>query len=237
MADQYSCPDADDPNADVAGLYPTGTVPEDRIERLSSLCSFGQTPRMITAMLRQILLQHFVDANNVRDPYLRQYLLDNGVWSADEETGLYIESLSRWRPELTEARPAVVIQGHAWRWRRVGIGNFSGERWRTGEMCYAGLWQGSHTVFAIGNEGAETQTLAAEIAKLLLNFGPLIIDQMSLHDFQVLEIGELSALKEATENYVSPVNMAYVAEEAWSLQVDAPRLKRIVFNTEDIVGY
>lgn len=237
MATPTSCPGADDPNADVAGLYPQGTVPEDRTGKLSSLCSFGQTPRMITAMIRQILLQHFVDVNNVRDIHLRQYLEDNGVWSADETTGLYIESLSRWRPELTEARPAIVIKPGAWRWRRVGIGNFSGERWRSGEMCYAGLWQGSHTVFAIGNEGAETQTLAVEIAKLLLHFGTLIIDQMNLHRFEVLEIGEPSALKEATENYVSPVNMAYIAEEAWSLQVDAPRLKRIVFNLEDIVGY
>jgi hypothetical protein len=91
-------------------------------------------------------------------------------------------------------------------------------------------------VFAVGNEGAETQILATETAKVIAWYGPLITDQMNMHRWGITKIGALSALQESTENYVVPVDVAYVAEESWTLQVDAPRLKRIVFNTDALLA-
>jgi hypothetical protein len=204
--------------------------------KLSALCSFGQTPRMLTGVIRQILTQHFADPDQISDAHLREFLEREGAWSPGLDSGIYIESIARWRPELTEARPAIIIKEGDWVWRRVGIGDFSGADPRDGRRYFAGLWKGTHTVFAIGNEGAETQILAAEFAKLLAWYGPIITDQMNLHRWMVIKIGALSALKEATENYVVPVDIAYVAEEAWSLQEDAPRLKRIVFDVEELLG-
>lgn len=223
------------PNSGVDELYPDGTAPEVRLDKLSAICSFGHTPRMMTGIFRQILLQNFVDAENVRNAHLRRYLQTNGVWSPGPESGLYIESLLKWRPELTEARPALVIKEGDWEWMRVGIGDRAGGDWRSGKQSFMGYWKGTHTVFAIGNEGAETQILAAEVAKLLLWYGNLIADQMSLHRFVPIGIGAPAALQESTENYVVPVSFAYVAEEQWSTIEDAPRLKRIVFNIDELV--
>lgn len=231
-----TCPDSSSPNSGVEHLYPSGSSPADRIPKLSALCSYGQTPRMLTGVIRQILLQHFVDPNQIANDHLRAYLEREGTWSSGTDSGIYIESLARWRPELTESRPAIVIKEGDWTWRRVGIGDLSGNDPRDGQHYYAGLWNGTHTIFAIGNEGAETQTLAAEVAKLLVWYGPIITDQMNLHRWMVIKIGALNALKEATENYIVPVDVAYVAEEAWSLQVDAPRLKRIVFSADELLG-
>jgi hypothetical protein len=230
------CPNSDNPNSGVEDLYPPGTIPVQRIDKLSSLCSLGQSPQMLTGVIRQILLQHFADASQISNDHLREILERDGVWSPGVNSGIYIESLARWRPELTEARPAILIKEGDWTWRRVGIGDLSGRDARSGQETFAGLWNGTHTIFAVGNEGAETQILAAEIAKLLVWYGPTITDQMNLHRWMVIKIGALAALKEATENYIAPVDVAYVAEEAWSLQVDAPRLKRIVFDAEELLG-
>lgn len=231
------CGDSSNPNsAEIQDLYPAGAVPVDRIPKLSALCSFGHTPRLVTGIIRQILMQHFADANQVSNAHLRAYLEREGVWSSGVTSGMYIESLARWRPELTEARPAIVIKEGNWRWKRVGIGDQYGTDDRDGRTFYAGLWCGTHTIFAIGGEGAETQILSTEVAKQLLYYGPVITDQMELHRWILLEIGAVQALKEATENYIVPVTVAYVAEEAWSLQVDAPRLKRITFNTDELLG-
>lgn len=227
--------DSNNPNSGVDHLYPEGSTPEVRVDKLSALCSFGHTPRLITGIIRQILLQYFIDPQNVRNNYLRAALERSGAWSDGVNSGIFIESLDRWRPEVTEARPAIVIKEGDWNWMRVGIGDQAGVDWRSGKSSYLGYWRGTHTVFAIGGEGPETQILSAEVAKLLLYYGPTIMHQMDLHRFVMLQIGAMSALKESTENYIVPVNVAYVAEEQWSLQEDAPRLKRINFNVDELL--
>ena len=233
---QATCPNSSNPNSGVDGLYPAGSAPEDRVPRLSALCSFGQTPRMVTGILRQLLMQHFADPRQISNPTLRSMLERGGAWRPGVNDGLYIESVARWRPEVTEKRPAILLKEGDWQWIRVGIGDYAGSSWRDGREQFAGLWRGSHTVFAVGNEGAETQILATETAKVIAWYGPLITDQMNMHRWGITKIGALSALQESTENYVVPVDVAYVAEESWTLQVDAPRLKRIVFNTDALLA-
>ncbi len=223
-------------NGDDPG-FPPGSRPEDRRFRLSTLCSMGMTPRLMTGIIRQILLQHFVDPNQIFNPNLRDQLVQNGAWTSGPESGIYIEALDRWRPEMTEKRPALVIKEGDWTWERRGIGNQAGYDWRDGKQYYAGFWKGSHTVFAVGNEGAETQLLSWEARTVLTWYSPVIMDQASLHQFEPLRLGALQALDESTENYIIPIDYAYVAEETWSLQEDAPRLKKIVFDVDELVGY
>jgi hypothetical protein len=189
----------------------------------------------MTGTVRQILLQHFADANNVMNQHLRERLQRDGVWQPGPESSLYIESLSLWRPDITEARPALLIKEGDWNWWRASIGDSDGVDWRSGKASFFGYWKGSHTVFAVGREAAETQLLAVEVAKVLLYFGPMIFEQLALHRFVMLQIGALRAIKESTENYIVPVSFGYVAEERWSLQADAPRLKRVHFNTDDML--
>lgn len=234
---QTCCPAPPETNADeVEALFPRGTRPEIRIPKLSALCSFGETPRLMSGTIRQILLQHFADSGNIMSASLRAYLEQEGVWTGDEKTSLYIETLARWRPELTEARPAIIIKEGDWQNERVGIGDMFGADARTGAVSYCSHWRGTHVIFALGGEGAETQVLAAEIAKLLVWFGPVIMDQLELHRFLLTSVSGLHAVQEATENYVAAVSVGYVAEERWDLTVEAPRLRRIVFQPEEVLS-
>lgn len=230
-----NCPGVDDPNEGVDGYYPPGTEPEDRRNPISSICSFGHTPRLMTGIVLQILRQHFADAAHVANRFLRGILQRDGTWRAGADTGLYIEALDVWRPELTEKRPAVVVKEGDWKWLRMAIGDQAGYDYRSGAEYYAGYWQGTHSVFAIGREPAETQLLAAEVGKLLLFFGPQIMDWMALHRFVMVKLGALRALQESSENYVAPIDVAYVAEERWKTQQDAPRLKRIVLDLDELL--
>lgn len=222
---------------DKNSIFPPGSTPEARLNIPSALCSLGMTPRLVTGFIRQIFLQHFADINQIMNPSLRDKLKRDGAWTPDENSGLYIEALAHWRPELTEFRPAILIKEGDWNYDRRVIGDQAGQEWRDGRQFYAGFWKGSHTMFIVGKEAAETQLLSIEVAKLLLYYGPVICDQMQLHRFVMLRIGAVSALKEATENYVVPVSVAYVSEETWSLQVDAPRLKKISIDINAVIGY
>lgn len=214
---------------------PVLAVPQTRVPKLSSLCSFGLTQLVMTGALRQVFCQHFADPENLISESLRTTMRREGAWREGPESGLQIESLGRWRPELTEARPGIIIKSGEWTWLRVGIGDQAGADLRSGRRSFGGFWQGTHTIFALGNEGAETQVLAAEVAKVLLWFGPVIADQLCLQRFLIVSIGELAALEESTENYVVPINIGYVAPEEWFLQDDAPRLKRIEFRASAIL--
>lgn len=235
MRIDVNCLDSVDPNASVEELYPAGTAPEDRRGSVNSLCALGPTPRLLSGMLRQLLTQHFVDPNQIVNFHLRQTLQEQGAWKEDVGSGILIESIHRWRPEQFGALPALLIKDGDWTWRRVGIGNQAGGDWRTGERFFSGMWAGSHVVFAISSEPAAAQLLAAETAKLLLYYSEEIEKHLNLRRFEVVRIGALSALQEADGQYVSPVDMAYIADETWLTQPDAPRLKRVVFRADDIV--
>lgn len=219
---------------DVEALFPADALPENRIGAVSSLCSFGMRPHVMTGFLKQLLLQHYCDAENLEEIILRTRFRDVGAWLPSERTGIYIESITQWRPELAEKRPALVIKRNGWRWERHIIGEHADTEWEEGAQFFVGFWFGSHTIFAIGSKPAETELLATETVNTILQYGQLITDQMGLHRFVPVEIGGIAALEESRQHYVVPLTFAYAAEESWKLETHAPRLKRIQFRRSDL---
>ena len=234
------CNNAQNP-PEVEAQFPAGSGPEKRIERVSSLCSYGMRPHVMTGLLRQLLLAHYSDPNNIEEPRVRRQLEELGMWKPSDNGlnagGILIESITRWQPATADKRPAILIKRNGWRWMRQGIGDKLGTNPFEGTSAYAGMWEGSHTLFCLAPAGAETEFLATETVKFLHNFGPWIRDQMNLHQFFVSEVGGVGEVQEAIQGYAVPVTVAYMAEEAWQLQPYAPRLKRIVFKATDILSY
>lgn len=231
-----ACAEPNNP-ADVEAMFPGDVSPQVRMGTLSALRSLGYTPQVVSGAILQALRQHFCDPANIMNHRLRAYLQREGAWGAGRSSGLYIEVLAKWEPRETERRPAILIKENDWEMSRSVIGGIADEDWRLGVTTYLGMWQGTHTIFALGNEGAETQILAAEIARLMVWFSQVFCEQLSLHRFQMIQLGALSAVEESTEHYVAPVTVAYQAEEVWDLQLEAPRLKRITFTADEFVTY
>jgi hypothetical protein len=232
MAD---CPPEPPNPPEIEALYPDGTVPEERFRRLPAVCSFGDSPILITGALCQTFQQLFADPLNIRSWIVRKMMEREGPWRADsDDAGIYIESIANWRPELTQSRPAIIIKGGDWTFARQGIGNQLGADVETGERFFAGFWSGSHTIFVIGKEGGETQAISGEVVKNLLHFSENIAAMLELHRFTVARWGGLAELEESPEHYVVPIDVAYVLEERWSTQIEAPRLKRIEFRPRQL---
>lgn len=219
---------------DVERLFPAGSSPENRFDTVSALCSIGMRPHVMTGFLKHVLMQHFVDPDNIQEILLRTRFKEVGGWKADESTGIYIESVTRWRPELTEMRPALLVKRNEWKWDRVTIGGKAGSEYVEGAEHFHGFWQGSHTIFAIGNKAAEVELLAAEVGRFLVWASPTITEQMDLHRFIPVSVGGLAVVEESTKNYAVPITFAYVAEENWTLTPLAPRLQRFEFKRSDL---
>jgi hypothetical protein len=225
---------------EIEAQFPDGSTPEKRLGTVSALCSYGMRPHVMTGFLRQLLMTHFADPNNIEEPKIRRHVETLGTWKpADQGTdsgGILIESITRWLPNTADKRPAILIKRNSWRWMQQGIGDLAGKNDYTGESNYVGFWEGSHTVFCLAPSGVETEFLTTEVVKFLIHFSPLIRAQMDLHKFIVSEVGGVGEVQEVVQGYAVPVTVAYVAEEAWSLQPYAPRLKRIVFKASDLLS-
>jgi len=219
---------------EVEALYPSGSTPQPRFDRASALCSIGSTPLILTGALRQLFLQHFADPQNLISATLREYLTTEGVWQ-ENGSSLLVEAITRFDVSHLGTRPALIIKDNAWQWQRVVIGNLAAYDAMTGTHYYAGLWTGSHTVFVISQQAAETQQIAVEVMRLLLYYGAQLQEDFNLQRFQVMEVGALSALKESREHYVVPVTVQYVAPESWYTEQEAPRLKKIVFKASEML--
>ncbi len=237
------CPQNQNP-PEVEDLFPEGSETENRLPKVSALCSYGMRPHVMTGFLRQLLIGHFADTDNIDDPKLRQQLQELNDWKpAENDTyekvygPILIESITRWVPNQIDKRPAILIKRNGWKWQKQGIGDITSTNAYTGSTSYAGLWDGSHTLFCLSQNGAETEFLATEVVKFLIKFSPMIREQMDLHRFFVSDVGGIGEIQEVIQGYAVPVNVAYMAEEAWTLQPYAPRLKRIVFKASDLLTY
>lgn len=237
MTTAKACPEGPPNSDEIEALYPEGSTPGVRFGCLSALCSYGVTQLVMTGALRQVLIQHFSDTRNILNGSVRKRLQRDGVWNASpNSTAILIESLHSWKPPLTESRPGLLIKEGEWTWRRFGIGDNAGTDTRTGTTTYAGFWYGSHTIFAVANEAAEAQTLADETKICLQMFEGEIATQLRLQRFIPVSIGEVAELKESSEHYVVPVVFAYVVPSAWTVQPEAPRLKRITWSLKEVLG-
>ena len=235
-----TCDNSQNP-PEVEALFPEGSAPENRVNKVSSLCSYGMRPHIMTGFLRQLLIGNFSDPANIEEVRIRRHVEELASWKPSDTSeagtapGILVESITRWNPNNTDRRPAVLIKRNEWKWLRQGIGDSTAGNVYTGSTSYAGFWEGSHTLFCLAQNGAETEFLATEVVKFLVTFSPMIRAQMDLHKFYVAGVGGVSEVQEVIQGYAVPVTVSYVAEEAWAVQPYAPRLKRIVFKASELL--
>lgn len=193
-----------------------------------ALCDEGWRPLSLTSLILYVVRSHFSDANNIKAPVLQDKL-----WTMGTDTGILVESIGRWRPQLTEKRPAVIVKRNALKVLRQGINDrmMLGTGIDQARSTYATLVQGSHTLFCLAGESAEAEVLGAEVYQELLQFAPAIRSAMSLHRFQVVDISELTLIEEATENFAVMITVAYVFEEAWEIVSMSPKMAGVTTST------
>ena len=199
-----------------------------------SLCENGWQPLLLTGLFRDMFIRHFSDAASIRANDLKQF-----IWKEDASSGIVIESVYRWRGDLVEKRPAILVKRNAYRQTRLGINDeviglgTSGDLYeneRGAISRHTVNWVGSHTIFCIHGTGASCEILASEVVDELTMFAPAIRQYLSLMDFQVTEVGAISELEEASENYVIPVTVGWVYNKQWDLHLESLPLRQVVQN-------
>lgn len=176
---------------------------------------------MIMGLMRDQLIRHFATPLNIEEPDLR-----NAIWREDTKTGILIESIHRWRGDLVEKRPAVILKPNSRKNVRIGIGDVLGTTGQ-GQTQYQTFWVGSHTLFCLHGSGASVEILATEVQRELTQFGPLMRQYLTLFDFQVTEVGAVAEVQEAKEGFVVPVTVGWNYAEQWQLDLESRKLTKI----------
>jgi hypothetical protein len=196
---------------------------------LSYLCSQGWHPLLITGFFRDLLIRQWANATNIKFPEMKRY-----VWKEDVSTGILIESVHRFRADLVEKRPAIMIKRNSF--RNVPVG-FAGESIGSGINAYQNekgaitqhttFFAGSHTLFCIHGTGASTELLASEVLQHIVECMPPIRRQLGLRQFSVTEVGNIQQLEESDENYVVPITVGWAYQHTWELKLQSLPLQAV----------
>jgi hypothetical protein len=209
---------------------------------ISYLCDNGWQPLLITGFLRDFLIRHWADPQNIIAPELKKF-----VWSEQPTSGILIESVHRYRADIVEKRPAIMIKRNSFRNMQTGI---SGQIFGGGFVAYENekgavsqhttLFVGSHTLFCIHGSGASTEILATEVMLQLTAFLHPIRMNLGLRQFSVAEVGAIQELEEAKETYVVPITVGWGYEHTWELKDDSLPLQSIsltsILGVDDEIG-
>lgn len=191
----------------------------------SNLCSKGWRPILITGLLRDLLVRHFATPQNITEDDLRKY-----IWQENPPTGILIESIHRWRGDLVEKRPAIILKRNAYQNMRFGIA----DRVRTtedGHVEFTTGWVGSHTVFCIHGTGASVELLATEVVSYLNRFHPVIVEYLGLLRWNVTEVGAIAEIEEAKESFVVPITIGWAYTDNWRIELESMKLRRVTLST------
>ncbi len=193
------------------------------------LCENGWQPLLITGFLRDMLARYWSDPTNIVAPENKQY-----VWSEGKDSGILIESVYRYRADLVEKRPAIMIKRNSFRNVQTG---FNGEILGGGMAAYENekgaisrhstLFAGSHTLFCIHGTGASTEILANEVMGHLMTALLPIRRHLGLRQFSVTEVGAIQELEESSENYVIPITVGWGYEFTWELKLESLPLQAV----------
>ena len=197
--------------------------PQPAFDTGNNLKALGITPHIVTGFLRDWLTNRFSDPDNIVNDKSRGLL-----WRATQPTNILIESITRWKPETTETRPAIIIKRGNWTSSRLVLNDSAGtDNFFLGSTTYGRLMTGSHTLFCIANTGAQAEVLAGEVFKDLNIYGLVIANVLNLIKFEAVELGQIFQVEEGKENYAAPIVVQYTRQEVWTLAQQGPILKRI----------
>lgn len=163
--------------------------------------------------------------------------LQGYIWDKDNtKTKIQIQPIWAYNLQDIQNRPALYVKRNSMKTQRLGINDGLGvkvTRDADGKVLHVGGEKhaiavlGSHTIFCVGNTGAEAELLGAEVFNHLVGFAPILRAELHFHRLLVMEMGEIALLEEFDDHFVIPVVVAYAFTRSWQIIQVAPWLKTL----------
>jgi hypothetical protein len=207
------------PTSDLLVLYDWTSI--------QGICPKGFDIRSLDKLIFKLVSGHFASADTIINSSLKKYIYTNDP----NTTKIRIAYNTRFAPASDERTPAIIIKRLAQAGNRIVIGDRSEERdpseIENGIARYVRQVQGGHRLVAISTVDGEAEALAAECWEFLNCLSPILRRILPLHDFQVMNMGELGIMQDMGNLLGVPIDLAYIYEYAWTLTTQAPKISGI----------
>ncbi len=216
----------------------------------SSLCATGHPANVLTGIFVRILREHFSLADNLEYEGSNEFesetsplpkrQLQQYIWNEDNTvTHIQIQPVWAYNSQDIQRRPGIYVKRNSLQPQKLAINDgytMNAGRDENGKVInikgeYKSiLMVGSHTVFCVGDSGAEVELIGAEVFEHLQGFAQVIRQDAKLHKFAVMELGEVALLDEFVEHFVVPIVVGYAFTWTWRVDKIAPRLKTVTID-------
>ncbi len=214
------------------------TEPQAIQPPVSSLCTTGLDPYLITGLLLQELREHFLHGVRIEHSRLQGLRWVPSVADPNtsdvERTTILLEPVYTWDPRHTQARPAVLVRRDA-----VKLEN---NRWMGNNMAQPqfGAGDGSethimpitggHTLLCIATAAGIVETLAMEVARLFYRSGLVFTRKFPFNSFMVTQVSEVQRIEESDEHFAVAVQLQYAYTDQWTIVQQNPLMKGVNLN-------
>jgi hypothetical protein len=179
-------PEDSDATIDMSPPNYAGGFPSVDVSKYDYLCDTIPTINMIQGLIMSMIAHHFSDARNIINPTLRQYTWDPDV----TQTNIIINIEEDWDPQITDRRPAVYLTRKAMKVMKLSINDEMQGGRNDGKQHFAVVVEGSHDLIVRGKGGSMTDSLAEEVAFLLVRITPLIRVWLKLVQLRVTDVSD-----------------------------------------------
>jgi hypothetical protein len=207
----------------------------DTANRLELLCHIRKTPNVLYGMFSEIIKQFYSNEDN-----LPIELPSDSIWDPDPaKTQIWIDTELKWDPESIEHRPAIYVELSQITYKPTAGGHDGaiGMDLEQGEYHFSRTGNGTVSFNHVGNTKGESAALAGATADFLDGFGKVIKDSLNFEIFEIVGLSPISLDKESRDRYRSIVAVNYVFQDTWSLKLESPKLKRLIFRAgQNLLG-
>lgn len=198
---------------------------ENISQKVKLLCHLRKTPLVLYGLFVEVTRQMYVNDLNFPIDVCAK-------WDKDlNKTKIWIDTEFKWEDESPSFRPAIYIRLGAIQYKSV-TGRHDAlysQDLVQGETHYSRSGTGTFTLVHIGHSKGESVALAGASLDFLDAFSTVIRDDLNFTTFELITTNPMTVDKEAREKYRSEVVIAFAFEDSWSLKLESPKLKRIVF--------
>jgi hypothetical protein len=199
------------------------------------LCHIRKTPNVLYGMFLEVIRQFYSQEDN-----LPIEIPGNKIWHPDpEQTKVWIDTELEWDPDAIEFRPAIYV-GLA----QIGYKGTSGRHdgalgmdLEQGEYFFSRTGSGMVTFNHVGSTKGESAAFAGATLDFLDGFGSVIKDMFHFEIFELKQLSPIQLDKESRERYRSIVAVNFEFQDTWTLKLESPKLKRLVFRAgQNLMG-
>lgn len=199
--------------------------PQDVASRASLLGNIRKTPIVLYGIFTEICRQFYSDAANLPLDVVK-------VWNPDvKKTAIWIDTEYKWEDATPEFRPAIYVKlgdisyssltGRKDSWMGVNV--------EEGESKFSRNGNGQVSWIHVARSKGEAVVLAGATLDYLDALSKIIKDDFCFQSFELVSLSPLALDKESKERYRSVVTAAFTFQDTWTLKMESPKLKRIVY--------